>query len=166
MAAVSPTPDRVIEPPRDAPQVIAFPPALFGGTLALGLVAHGLYPVRPLPTTLSRAVGLVVLGLSLALARGALGAMRRAGTNVNPREPALALVVDGPFRFSRNPLYLATTGLYISVALLVDALWPLILVPPLLIVIDLGVVRAEERYLEGKFGESYSAYRARVRRWI
>jgi protein-S-isoprenylcysteine O-methyltransferase Ste14 len=87
--------------------------------------------------------------------------MRRAGTNIRPDQPTLALVTDGAFRFSRNPLYLAATGLYVGVALLVDALWPLVLLIPML-----AVVAREERYLEAKFGDAYRAYKARVRRWL
>ena len=152
--------------PHDAPRVIAFPPLLFSGTLIAGLLAHLIVPVRPLPALASRILGVAVLVLSLALARWSLNTMRRAGTNVNPRQPALALVVDGPFRFTRNPLYIATTGLYVGVALLVDALWPLVLSLPLLVVIDRGVIAPEEEYLEEKFSEAYRKYKTRVRRWI
>ena len=92
--------------------------------------------------------------------------MKRAGTNVRPDRPSLAIVTDGPFRYSRNPLYLAGLGLYVAVALLVNTLWPFALLPVMLLILDRGIVRREERYLEAKFGGPYRAYRARVRRWI
>jgi protein-S-isoprenylcysteine O-methyltransferase Ste14 len=92
--------------------------------------------------------------------------MKRAGTNVRPDQPSLAIVTDGPFRFTRNPMYVATTGLYLGITLLVNTLWPLMLLPPMLAVLDLGVVRREERYLEAKFGEPCRTHRARVRRWV
>ena len=92
--------------------------------------------------------------------------MKRAGTNIRPDQPTLAIVSDGPFRFTRNPLYLALTGLYLSVTLLVDALWPLLSLVPALAVLRWGVVAREERYLEVKFGEQYRAYKSRVRRWV
>ena len=92
--------------------------------------------------------------------------MKRAGTNIRPDQPTLALASDGPFRFTRNPLYIAVTGLYLGIALLVNALWPLVLLIPVLAVLRWGVVGREERYLEAKFGEPYRAYKARVRRWI
>ena len=92
--------------------------------------------------------------------------MRRAGTNVNPRDPTTAIVVEGPFRFSRNPLYLSLILAYLGITLLVNALWPLLLLPPLLVVLHWGVIAREERYLEAKFGESYRVYKARVRRWL
>lgn len=132
----------------------------------LGSVLHWLRPIAVLPVVPARLLGLAVLLLSGALVRSAEAVMRRAGTNIRPDRPALALVTDGPFRVSRNPLYLATTGLYVAIALLIDTLWPLLLLPGVLLVLDWGVIRREERYLEAKFGDAYRVYRARVRRWI
>lgn len=150
----------------DAPGVLVFPPALFAGTLVLGLVLHWLRPVSLLPPLPARLAGLVVLVLSWWLVHSAEAAMKRAGTNVRPDQPSLAIVTDGPFRFSRNPMYLATTGLYLGITLLVNTPWPLILLSPMLLVLHWGVVRREERYLEAKFGEPYRAYKSRVRRWV
>lgn len=151
----------------DSPDVIAWPPLLYAGTLALGILLHLAVPVRPLPPGPARwaAGGLLAL-LSLALGAWGERTMQRAGTNVNPMRPTTRIVTGGPFRFSRNPLYLSVTGLYLAVALLVNALWPLVLLVPLMIVVQQGVVKREERYLEAKFGEEYRAYRARVRRWL
>jgi protein-S-isoprenylcysteine O-methyltransferase Ste14 len=115
---------------------------------------------------INRVAGLVILVMSIILARSAETAMKRAGTNIRPDRPTLAIVTDGPFRFSRNPLYLAAAGLYLAVALLVNTLWPLLLLVPVLLVLHWGVIRREERYLEAKFGDSYREYRARVRRWV
>ena len=150
----------------DSPGVIAFPPLIFGGTLAVGLIAHFLVPIRPFPAMTSRVLGAVLLVGSAVLAKWGESTMHRAGTNVRPDRPATAIVVDGPFRYTRNPLYLATTGLYVAISLLVDALWPLVLLVPLLAIVEWGVIRREERYLEAKFGDTYRAYRSRVRRWL
>jgi protein-S-isoprenylcysteine O-methyltransferase Ste14 len=150
----------------DAPGVLVFPPALFVVTLILGLFLHWLRPVSLLPSLAARLAGLVVLVLSWWLVHSAEAAMKRAGTNVRPDQPSLAIVTDGPFRFSRNPMYLATTGLYLGITLLVNTPWPLVLLPPMLLVLHWGVVRREERYLEAKFGEPYRAYKSRVRRWV
>ena len=150
----------------DAPGVLVFPPALFAGTLVLGLILHWLRPVSLLPPLPARLAGLVVLVLSWWLVHSAEVAMKRAGTNVRPDQPSLAIVTDGPFRLSRNPMYLATTGLYLGITLLVNTPWPLILLSPMLLVLHWGVVRREERYLEAKFGEPYRAYKSRVGRWV
>ena len=85
---------------------------------------------------------------------------------MHPSKPALALVDAGPFRFSRNPLYVGLTLMYAGLALLIPALWPLLLLIPVLAVLSWGVVRREERYLERKFGEGYRSYKARTRRWL
>jgi protein-S-isoprenylcysteine O-methyltransferase Ste14 len=92
--------------------------------------------------------------------------MRRAGTNVLPSQPTLSIVTDGPFRFTRNPLYVAGSLLYLGLTLIFNSVWPLVLFVPMLVVLDRGVIRREERYLEGKFGDVYLAYKARVRRWF
>ena len=92
--------------------------------------------------------------------------MRRAGTNIRPDRPATVIVTDGPFRFSRNPLYLSLTLVYVGIASMMNALWPLLLLVPLLLIVQRGVVLREERYLEAKFGETYRSYKTRVRRWF
>lgn len=150
----------------DSPGVVVFPPVLFVATLVAGLILHCLRPVAVLPALVARLVGIVVLVASGLLVRSAGAAMRRAGTDPRPDHPSLAIVTDGPFRFTRNPMYVGTTGLYVAVGLLVNALWPLVLVLPMLAVLHWGVVRREERYLEGKFGEPYRLYRLRVHRWV
>jgi len=150
----------------DSPGVIIIPPLLYLGTLIVGVILHVLVPLPAFPPLPARIVGVVLIVASAALARWGERTMRRAGTNVRPDRPTLAIVTDGPFRFSRNPLYVSLTGLYLGIALIIDDVWPLVLVVPLLIVMRWGVVAREERYLDAKFGEPYRAYRARVRRWL
>ena len=92
--------------------------------------------------------------------------MHRAGTNIRPDRPALALVTDGPFHFTRNPLYVAALGVYVGIALFVNGLVPVLLVIPVFYLLLWGVVLREERYMEARFGEPFRAYLARVRRWL
>jgi protein-S-isoprenylcysteine O-methyltransferase Ste14 len=113
-----------------------------------------------------RVVGGLLLVAAIGLAGWGRRTMESGGTNVDPRQPATAIVTGGPFRYSRNPLYVAITAFYLGVTLLANALWPLILLVPLLLVTQFGIVRREERYLEAKFGDTYLAYKRRVRRWI
>jgi protein-S-isoprenylcysteine O-methyltransferase Ste14 len=147
--------------------IIAPPPALYLGALALGFMLHILLP-QPIfaADVVLRVVGVFLLALSGALARWAFVTMRRVGTSASPREPSAALVSGGPFRFSRNPIYVAMTGLYLGVALLANSLWLLVLLAPLLVVMQWGVILREERYLARRFGEGYLAYKAAVRRWL
>jgi protein-S-isoprenylcysteine O-methyltransferase Ste14 len=81
-------------------------------------------------------------------------------------KPTTALVTEGPFRYSRNPSYVALTLLYVGVALLINALWILLLVVPALVVLRYGVIAREEAYLTRKFGEAYRQYTTQVRRWL
>ena len=92
--------------------------------------------------------------------------MAAAGTNVNPSRPAKAIVSTGPFRFSRNPLYLSLTTIYLGLTLAVNTWWGFVVLIPLLVVMHRSVVLREERYLDRKFGDSYRQYRSNVRRYL
>jgi protein-S-isoprenylcysteine O-methyltransferase Ste14 len=92
--------------------------------------------------------------------------MKRVGTNVLPTRPTLALATDGPYRFTRNPLYLAAIGVYLGVSFWVDGVAPLLLLWPMVWVLKRGIIVPEEQYLESKFGNAYVSYRSHVRRWL
>ena len=147
--------------------LIAPPPVMYIGALLLGVGIHVLLPISIFLATPAREIlASFLLILSGAFARWAFLTMRRTGTTANPKKPSAALVTDGPFRISRNPIYVAMTGLYIGSAFLVNSAWPLILLVPLLMVMQWGVILREERYLSEKFGSEYTAYSSRVRRWL
>src|SRR5260221_3460049 len=150
----------------DNPGVIAPPPLMYACPLAVGLLLHLKFPLGFLPRKVAAILGVTLIGASVALVSRTFQRMRRAGTNVNPIEPATVLVTDGPFKFTRNPLYLSLTLFYTGVATLVNALWAMLLLPAVLFVVNRGVIEREERYLERKFGEQYRQYKERVRRWI
>ncbi|HLX95337.1 MAG TPA: isoprenylcysteine carboxylmethyltransferase family protein [Verrucomicrobiae bacterium] len=150
----------------DTPGVVACPPLIFLGALGLGLLLHWWIPVHPFPAWFSRPLGAGLCLVSVTVGIWGSTIMRRAGTNVRPDRPVTALVIDGPFRFSRNPLYLSLTALYLGITLLCDALWPFTTLVPLLAVVHWRIVLREERFLEAKFGDAYRAYKIRVRRWL
>jgi protein-S-isoprenylcysteine O-methyltransferase Ste14 len=152
----------------DVAGVIALPPLIFLGFLAAAAV---LEVVVPLPLLVAHAFPRYLAGAALAAGGFVMIAMgtRRflaAGTNIPPTLPTTALVVDGIYRRTRNPLYLGTTLVYLGLGVAAGSLWAIGLVVPLMWVINVGVVAWEERYLERKFGDAYRAYKARVRRWI
>lgn len=151
----------------DHPGVIAPPPVIFLGFLALGLGLEWAWPTTLGIDTRFR-IGLAagLFGIAGFLGVTGIQAFRRAGTNVPPHKPALAIVSDGPFRYSRNPLYLCLSLILAGLALGLDSLWVLVMLAPALIVIRYGVIAREERYLEAKFGDQYLEYKARVRRWL
>ena len=150
----------------DIPNVIILPPLLYGVALALGFILHWIAPHHILESNAHYWIGGILLACGVFLAISGRRVMERAGTNVNPGLPSTALVGGGPFGFTRNPLYVALTLMYVGLALLADALWVLLLIIPVLLVMHYGVILREERYLEAKFGDEYRDYRSRVRRYI
>jgi protein-S-isoprenylcysteine O-methyltransferase Ste14 len=152
----------------DKPGVITFPPLIGLVDVGLGLLLDYLAPlgfVAGLPF-LSR----IVLGGSLLALGGAMAARARAtfiaaGTNVNPMQPALAMVTTGIFSHVRNPMYQGGTLLLIGLALILGSDWMLILLVPALLVLHFGVVLREERYLGIKFGDAYRRYQHQVPRY-
>jgi protein-S-isoprenylcysteine O-methyltransferase Ste14 len=152
--------------PPDTAQVLVLPPLVYGVAFIIGLLLHVAFPFYALPPTFARGIGVVCVLVSLPLALRTLRVLSRAHTPVDPMKPTIALVTEGPFRSSRNPIYVALTLLYVGVALLINALWILLLVVPVLVVIHYGVIAREEAYLARKFGNAYRQYTTQVRRWL
>jgi protein-S-isoprenylcysteine O-methyltransferase Ste14 len=150
----------------DNPGVVARPPLLYGAAFLLVLVLTWFWPLPIFGRAGALWVGLALAVLAIALAVWGRRTMLAAGTNIDPTLPTSAIVTSGPFRFSRNPLYVALTLLYVGLTLAVDTWWGLILLVPLLVTMHLGVVLREERYLERKFGEDYRRYKAGVARYV
>ena len=142
------------------------PPILYLGMLVVGLVLSAVFPTPFLSGGLPAAVGVLLVALGLVVGASAMVTMRRAGESPNPTEPTRTLVVNGPFRFTRNPLYLALTLIYAGIALAFSSLWALALLVVVLLIMDRSVIASEEQYLQGQFGDSYLQYKARVRRWL
>lgn len=146
--------------------VIAFPPLIYLVGLAPGIALHFLYPLPMIESPLSHFIGWPLVAFSIALVNWGLWHMRQAGTEVDVHKPDTALVTGGPFRFSRNPLYIGLTVLYLAISILVKTFWPLLFLPFVLLVMIKGVIVREERHLEKIFGEDYTKYKARTRRWL
>lgn len=96
----------------------------------------------------------------------ALWMFGRHRTGLLPGQASQALIEDGPFRLSRNPLYVGLLALYVGLALLAPTIWGLVLFPAAVLLIFWGAVQPEERYLRQRFGARYDAYARRVRRWL
>ena len=152
-------------PSADNPGVVALPPVLYGVAFLVVLVVRSLWPMPIFPAA-SLWTGLTVAVIGIGIAIWGRRTMRAAGTNINPSLPALAIVQSGPFRYSRNPLYLALTLLFLGLTLAVNTWWGIVVLVPLASVMHVGVVLREERYLDQKFGEAYRQYRSRVRRYL
>ena len=141
-------------------------PVIFVALLLVGVLLSLAFPVSFFPRVITLLVGAACFLLPFLLGMAALRAMRRARTSVNPNRPTTVLLTRGPFLLSRNPMYLGMVVQYVGLALLVNSLWAIALLPLALAVVHLTVIKREEWYLEQKFGEEYRAYKARVRRWI
>lgn len=154
------------QPEQDSPQLPAPPPVFLLVFLALGFGWHVIFPLSIGPVSLLRLTGGGIILAAGALALWARQVMLRAGTNIRPTLPALSLVAAGPYRFTRNPMYLSLCLLQLGFGLVLADAWPVLLTPALVAVLHWGVIRREEKYLRAKFGEPYRQYLERVRRWI
>lgn len=148
-------------------QVLVRPPLAWAMAVAAGFALDWLEPVDFVPEDWPAGLlGAVVFVLALALALWAIDTMTRAGTNVPTNRPTTAMVESGPYRFTRNPIYLGMFGGLIGLGIAFDNLWMLLMLVPFALVIRYGVVAREEAYLERTFGEAYRGYGQRVRRWL
>jgi protein-S-isoprenylcysteine O-methyltransferase Ste14 len=151
---------------KESPDVISCPPLVFIGALAAGLLLSWLAPLHNFATAPFKVVGALMGIFGTTVAFWGMYVFRRAGTNVRPDLPVNALVTSGPFRYSRNPFYVAMTVIYVGLTLYLGLLWPLVTLVPALIVVHWRIVRREEGFLENRFGDDYRAYKANVHRWI
>jgi protein-S-isoprenylcysteine O-methyltransferase Ste14 len=137
--------------------------------LLLGCLLTWLIPIGPglgHANGLALAVGAIFAVLGLALGARGVWEFKRLGVSVVPGDPAAAMVESGPYRFTRNPIYIGFVLLYFGLAVMLTSAWMLLLLIPVLMVLQRGVVEREEAYLQEKFGEAYRKYQARVPRWL
>jgi len=151
----------------DTAQVIIRPPLAWGLAAIAGLALNWLMPLPFLPADLPPGwLGAMVFVLALALFAWAIVTITRAGSNVPTNRTTTTIVESGPYRFTRNPIYLGMFLGLIRLAIAFDNLWPLVMLVPFVLVIRYGVVGRKEAYLDRKFGDIYRGYRSRVRRWL
>lgn len=145
---------------------IVRPPLVYLAAIVMGFLLEFAWPSTFLPRDFAIALGSALVVAAVALFVYSVGRFRAAGTPVPGNQPTTAIVRAGPYRFSRNPIYLAFSLLQLGIAVAANSLW---LVATLLVAIALMaaiVIPREEWYLERKFGAEYRDYKARVRRWI
>jgi protein-S-isoprenylcysteine O-methyltransferase Ste14 len=151
---------------QDKPSIRVPPPPVYLLALLVGLLLDSRAHVPFLPCRVARMLGWPLVGGGIALVAWFVRTMRSADTTIRIDKPVSSLVQDGPFRYTRNPGYVALAMIYAGIAVLRNALWAILLLPLVLIVIQREVIEREERYLERTFGEEYLNYKARVRRWV
>ena len=151
---------------QDTPNIRVPPPPVYLLALLLGFLLDRRAHVPILPRGVARVLGWPLVGGGMTLAVWFARTMRGTDTTIRIDKPVSSLVQDGPFRYTRNPGYVALTMIYAGIATLRNALWVILLLPLVVYVIERMVIEREERYLERTFGEEYLAYKARVRRWV
>ena len=151
----------------DHAEVRILPPLLFLGSILLGALLQLVIVVRltTKPGWLVP-VGLALVALGVAAMAWVIAEMRRTQQDPDPRKPTPELIVGGPFRFARNPIYTGMALVQAGIGLALANVWILLLLPPTLWILRREVIEKEEAYLERKFGDAYRAYKSSVRRWL
>ena len=152
--------------PEAANRGMVRPPLVYLSSIAFGVVLHLVWPVPVFPRGAPPGLGAVVVLLAVGLAASAIRTFRAAGTPVPADQPTTTIVRTGPYRFSRNPIYLAFSLLQLGIALWANSLWIVLTLPASVAVISFVVIPKEERYLEAHFPSDYLPYKASVRRWL
>jgi protein-S-isoprenylcysteine O-methyltransferase Ste14 len=143
-----------------------WPPVALGVPLLAGAAATAWWG-DPVPLHAVRVPVGVVLLIAFTVWNGwSLMLFRRHRTGLLPGQPTREMIRSGPFARSRNPLYLGLLVLYVAICLLLPSLWGLLLTPVAVVLVTVGAIRPEERFLSRRFGDDYDEYAARVRRWL
>lgn len=142
------------------------PPLVYLGAIALGLLLHFAWPVRLVSRVVSGPLGGTAVLVAVVLFLSAVRTFRTAGTSIPGNRPTTTIVRMGPYRYSRNPIYLSFSLLQLGVALWVNSLWLLVTLMPALALMSFVVIPREEHYLESRFPSDYLPYKASVRRWL
>jgi protein-S-isoprenylcysteine O-methyltransferase Ste14 len=142
------------------------PPLVYLSSVVAGTVLDVLWPLSFFPRGLALPVGSSLVVIAMALFSYAVRQLRAAGTPVPGNRPTTVIVRTGPYRFGRNPIYLAFSLLHLGIAIWVNSLWLIATLIAAVALMALVVIPREERYLEGRFGVDYLDYKASVRRWL
>ena len=144
------------------------PPLVLVAFLLAGFLLRPLVAPPPLP--FSRTVQIIIGGVlflaAVALGGSARGLFSASGQDLRPWMPSPSLLVGGPYRLTRNPMYVAMFILEIAIGCFAGDLWIVLLAPMFLVTVHYTAVLREEAYLEEKFGDEYRAYKRRVRRYL
>ena len=149
------------------PGVKVPPPIIYLAALFLGLGLDYLWPTAPLLSLWGYVIGSILMIANIPIMPPVLARFKKSKNPfLNFRKPTMVLITDGPYKYSRNPSYISLTLLYLGLGFAFNNGWVLGLSLPVLLIMDLLVVRREERHLEAKFGEEYLQYKSVVRRWL
>jgi len=141
------------------------PPIIFLSAILLGIALNRAWPLHFMPRNVGL-LGPVITVCAVVLFLLSYREFRAAGTSVRGSERTTAIIRTGPYRFSRNPIYLAFILFVLGLSVWLNNLWLLVMLVPAVGIIAMVVIPREERFLERNFNDQYSSYKARVRRWL
>jgi protein-S-isoprenylcysteine O-methyltransferase Ste14 len=142
------------------------PPLIYLASVVVGLAFQWMWP-RPLLSGVALSpLGVALVVVSILVLGASVRRFRAAGTPVPARKPTTTIVRTGPYRFSRNPIYLGFSLLHLGIAMWVNSWWLVATLAAAVAIIHYVVIPEEERYLEAKFGTAYLDYKVSVRRWL
>jgi len=144
------------------------PPLVYAAGVLAGWLLDRQWPWRiaEQPSSWRSLLAAAFIAFALVIMASAVLLFRRARTSLIPNKPSAAFVVAGPYRFTRNPMYVSMTALYLGVSLALNSWWPLVFLPFVLLIIQRAVIAREERYLTARFPTEYPEYCRTVRRWL
>jgi len=142
------------------------PPLVYLVSVVVGLLIQLVIPLPFLPRTLATPAGATLTVIATALLSYSVKEFRAAGTPVPARKPTTMIVRTGPYRFTRNPIYLAFSLLQLGIAIWVNSVWLMVTLVVAVALMHYVVIPREEQYLERKFSRQYLDYKACVRRWL
>jgi len=149
-----------------APNVKIIPPLVYLAGLVIGFLANIWIPIKVVPELVAWTSSGIFILCGAVLTGSAVFKFKDAGTTVRPDRAASTLVITGPYKITRNPMYLGLAFIYLGIAIAGQALWALILLPVVLTIIQRRAIEPEEAFLERRFGADYVGYKEKVRRWI
>lgn len=151
---------------QDHPGIFIKPPYIFAAFFMLAVVLEYFWGVDIFRWGAQLTIGVLLMSFGAGTLTWCVMRFGNAQTNLSPSRPAHALVTDGPYHISRNPIYLSMIAIYLGLVVVFDIVWGLVLLVPLIYVIKTFVIEKEEAYLERRFGEEYLEFKASTRRWL
>ena len=146
--------------------VIIFPPLLYLIAIILGLMIGYIFPYHLLANNISILIGTLLFITGFTIISMAARKMNNNKTTINPSGTTTIIVKDGIYKFTRNPMYLSFTLIFIAILIMANAWWGMLMLIPLFLLVQKGIIEREERYLAKKFGGEYLNYKSKVRRWF
>ncbi len=150
----------------DHAQVITPPPVIYLGAILLGWLINMILPMTISSSTWLKWIGVILILIATIIIAFSRREFIKANTSIRPDRSTTTLIRTGPYKISRNPLYISLSLFHVAISIVLNNFWVLFMAIPAIVMIVLGVITKEEKYLEKKFGQQYLDYKSSVRRWF